>query len=86
MLFGRQRVPVEGALALQPRGRREAAREPRMVAESGMHVVPEVRWGEAPHGVDLRPALPALRLVPCGTFGDSYAGLDRLDREELDEG
>lgn len=69
MLFGRLRVPVERALAPEPRDRHE----------SGFHVVCEDLRGEAPHPLQ---RAPRLSLVP---LADEFAGLDRLDREELDE-
>lgn len=56
---------------------RVLAREPRDRFESGFHVVPSVR-GDSPR----RP----LSLVPPpAVVEDEFEGLDRLDREELDE-
>jgi hypothetical protein len=78
MLFGRLRVPVERALAPEPRDRHE----------SGFHVVGDELRDEAPHGVPVRPVLPVLSLVPPAApdaRDDEFVGLDRLDREELDE-
>lgn len=91
MLFGRLRVPVERALAPEARERRERY-------GSGFYVAGEALRGEAPAlDPDADPARavsPRLALVPRpmpeGT-GDScegddpFAGLERLDREELDE-
>jgi hypothetical protein len=54
---------------------RAIAREPRDRFESGFHVVADIR-GDLPQ----RP----LTLVPP-PIDDQYEGLDRLDREELDE-
>jgi hypothetical protein len=79
MLFGRLRVPVERALAPEPRDRHE----------SGFHVVGEDARGEAPHGARVRPVSTLLSLVPPALPGNArdedFDGLDRLDREELDE-
>jgi hypothetical protein len=72
MLFGRLRVPVERALAPEPRDRHE----------SGFHVVGDDLRGEAPHPLQ---RAPRLSLVPLAPLADEFAGLDRLDREELDE-
>lgn len=69
MLFGRLRVPLD----------REPCREEDVFAKSGVHVIAE-RRGETPR----RP----LSLVPSASRQereDEYAGLDRLDREELDD-
>jgi hypothetical protein len=69
MLFGRLRVPFE-RLAAEPR---ESARSARRAA-----LVQGPR-GDSPR----RP----LSVVPASVDGgdDAYVGLDRLDREELDE-
>jgi hypothetical protein len=55
---------------------RMLAREPRDRFESGFHDVSSVR-GDSPR----RP----LSLVPPLPEKDEFEGLDRLDREELDE-
>jgi len=52
------------------------AREPRDRFESGFHDVSAVR-GDSPR--------PPLSLVPPPPEHDEFEGLDRLDREELDE-
>jgi hypothetical protein len=52
------------------------AREPRDRFESGFHDVSAVR-GDSPR--------PPLSLVPPPPEKDEFEGLDRLDREELDE-
>jgi hypothetical protein len=74
MLFGRLRVPVERATTPEPRDRHE----------SGFHVVGSELRGEAPHGDPAHPVSPRLSLVPAG-LSEEFAGLDRLDRDELDE-
>ena len=73
MLFGRHRTPFERVLAWEPRDR----------FESGFHdvVVPAVA-GQAVRGDS--PRRP-LSLVPPSPEVDEFEGLDRLDREELDE-
>lgn len=57
---------------------REPCRDEDVFAKSGVHVIAETR-GETPR----RP----LSLVPSAPRQgeDEYAGLDRLDREELDD-
>ncbi len=76
MLFGRLRVPVERALSPEPSDR----------FASGFHVVAEPCRGEAPHAPPSRPVSTHLSLVPSPLpDDDAFAGLDRLDREELDE-
>ena len=55
---------------------RVLAREPRDRFESGLHDVSSIR-GDSPR----RP----LSLVPPAPEHDEFEGLDRLDREELDE-
>jgi hypothetical protein len=55
---------------------REPSRDEDTRSKSGVHVVPPTR-GETPR----RP----LSLVPPPEREDEYAGLDRLDRDELDE-
>jgi len=84
MLFGRLRVPVERALSPEPRDR----------YESGFHVVADTVRDEAPHSPrahqNAPPRAPTTRLTlvrqaPSASGGDEFAGLDRLDREELDE-
>lgn len=55
---------------------RMLAREPRDRFESGFHAVASVR-GDSPRG--------PLSLVQPPPLEDEFAGLDRLDREELDE-
>jgi hypothetical protein len=55
---------------------RVLAREPRDRFESGLHDVSSVR-GDSPR--------PSLSLVPPPPERDEFEGLDRLDREELDE-
>lgn len=55
---------------------RVLAREPRDRFESGLYDVRSVR-GDSPR----RP----LSLVPSAPLEDEFEGLDRLDREELDE-
>lgn len=74
MLFGRLRVPVERALAPEPRDRHE----------SGFHVVGGEVRGAVPQDDPARPVAPRLSLVPAG-LAEEFAGLDRLDRDELDE-
>ncbi len=85
MLFGRLRVPVERAYAP----------EPRNWEESGIHIVapmtaPASR-GEESHAHQDAPARPvstrltSLTLVRQVSNDDEFAGLDRLDREELDQ-
>jgi hypothetical protein len=70
MLFGRLRVPLERALAPEPRDR----------YESGFHVLADLA------GARGEPPQPLLSLVPAPLGADDeFAGLDRLDREELDE-
>jgi hypothetical protein len=82
MLFGRLRVPLDRALSPEPRDRHE----------SGFHVVAVAGAdprGEAPRGDPARVIAPRLSLVPPAELPadgpDPYAGLERLDREELDE-
>ncbi len=85
MLFGRLRVPVERALSPEPRDRHE----------SGLHVVGDTLRDEAGPllpGAPGRPgaccfdtALTLVRQAPPALGADEFAGLDRLDREELDE-
>jgi hypothetical protein len=74
MLFGRLRVPVERASIPDPRDRHE----------SGFHVLGNEVRGEAPQSDPGRTVSPRLSLVPAG-LSDEFAGLDRLDRDELDE-
>jgi hypothetical protein len=74
MLFGRLRVPVERAATPEPRDRHE----------SGFHVVGSEIRGEAPQADRGRTVSPRLSLVPAG-LSEEFAGLDRLDRDELDE-
>jgi hypothetical protein len=73
MLFGRHRTPFERVLAREPRDR----------FESGFHDVP----GSALAGPTVRGDSPRrpLSLVPPPPAKDEFEGLDRLDREELDE-
>jgi hypothetical protein len=79
MLFGRLRVPVERALSPEPRDR----------PESGFHVVAVGAAGVrdvAPRNDTACTIAPRLSLVPPQLPGDDqYVGLDRLDRDELDE-
>jgi hypothetical protein len=55
---------------------REPSREDDVRAKSGVHMIPATR-GETPRRT--------LLLVPADPCEDEYAGLERLDREELDE-
>jgi hypothetical protein len=69
---------VERALAPEPRDRHE----------SGFHVVAESGRGEAPQvgaGAQGRAVSTRLSLVPSAPRDDEFAGLDRLDRAELDD-
>jgi len=69
---------VERALAPEPRDRHE----------SGFHVVAEDPRGEAPRAHQDAPARGVstrLTLVTLAPLADEFVGLDRLDREELDE-
>jgi hypothetical protein len=73
MLFGRLRVPLD--------------REPTVSADrrtaSGFYVIPVPR-GETPRRpLSVVPPPPSSQ--PSSRREDEYAGLDRLDREELDE-
>jgi hypothetical protein len=71
MLFGRLRTPVERAALAEPRDR----------FESGFHVVavaPEAKTHD-------RVETPQHRLTLVRALDDEFEGLDRLDREELDE-
>ena len=87
MLFGRLRVPVERALVPETHERRERY-------GSGFYVAGEAVRGDASQDDPARAVSPRLALVPRalpeGT-GDScegddpFTGLERLDREELDE-
>jgi hypothetical protein len=77
MLFGRLRVPLE----------RDDSRDLGPRTKSGLHVIPPVR-GDSPqrafsHPPVDRPSHP-LSLLPA-PLDDEFVGLDRLDREELDE-
>lgn len=77
MLFGRLRVPVENAQAAQARVR----------PESGLHPVVEAAdesRGTLPQRGTSRPSTRTLTVVSA-PLDDEYFGLDRLDREELDE-
>ena len=72
MLFGRLRVPID----------RDSSRDVEKRTKSGLHsIIPvaPVRGG-SPHRALL--LLPPVELAPDE---DEYAGLDRLDRPELDE-
>jgi hypothetical protein len=73
MLFGRHRTPFERVLAREPRDR----------FESGFHVAA----GSSLAGGAVRGDSPRrpLSLVPPPPVEDEFEGLDRLDREELDE-
>ncbi len=72
-MFGRHRTPFERMLAREPRDR----------FESGFHDVAVPALGGQPVRGD-SPRRP-LSLVPPPPLDDEFAGLDRLDREELDE-
>lgn len=73
MLFGRHRTPFERVLAREPRDR----------FESGFHdLSSSAIAGQAVRGDS--PRRP-LTLVPPPPETDEFEGLDRLDREELDE-
>jgi len=69
MLFGRLRVPLADA---EP----SLARPARERTKSGLHRI-DLSRVESPH----RP----LALLPPPACEDEFAGLDRLDREELDD-
>ena len=55
---------------------RESAPEPQERSQSGIHLLPPLRDAAPQRG---------LALVPPVAEKDEFAGLDRLDREELDE-
>jgi hypothetical protein len=71
MLFGRHRTPFERVLAREPRDR----------FESGFHDVAVT----APEGQSVRGDSPRRPLSLVPPPADEFEGLDRLDREELDE-
>ena len=82
MLFGRLRVPVERALAPEPRDRHESGFH--VVASTGTHPLRD-EASRAHHSAPVRPLSTRLSLVRLSPRDDEFAGLDRLDREELDE-
>jgi hypothetical protein len=71
MLFGRLRVPFE----------RAATRDLGPRTESGLHSIAPVRGDSPQRPLALVPPPPPVQLQ----LDAEFEGLDRLDREELDE-
>jgi hypothetical protein len=97
MLFGRLRVPVEKGFMPEPRSRhesglhllgdeaRDAARGDAPHPSEHASARASARPSDRPVSTHLSLVRPGMERTPTPATIDEFAGLDRLDREELDE-